>query len=135
MRRLLLATMLLSALTACDGGADTLRPSPSEPAAEPTVGADVAVVCADLGTYVQRIEHALGRSGETVARAQEAAASAVDALDERVGGLDEQLGAVADDIARALRSIRDWRPEDADSLDDLLGSTAQRIDEFQRAFC
>ena len=131
MRRIVIALAALTlALAACDGDG-TPSPSATSNAPEPTAASGIAGVCDELNTYVAQVQDALaGAPEDMAATVQDASAEAAQRLEDKAGELDGPAASAVDAASRAIGEVADWKPDDAQSLDDRIQTSTQAVQSF-----
>lgn len=135
--KLIAIVSLTALLVGCEGdggpGASTVAPV----RAEPTVSSAAEAVCADLRTYRGQVEQIIGGQGasDMIGRIQDASASAAERLGGHSPRLSDDLAADVDDVTNSIDAVGEWRPDDADSLDDRIGEAAAAVAAFEGDHC
>jgi hypothetical protein len=139
MRRISIAVAVVSmCLGACtggyggDGGASVAPSQPASTAATAATG--VQAFCEHLDAFGTKLAEDLAVT-DAVAAVQQDASSAAETLRADAEDLDGAQARAASDVIEALEALADWRPDDADSLDDLIGASDQVVAAFSGANC
>ena len=136
MRRIVIALVALPlALVACDGDG-TPAPSATRITPEPSAASGIAGVCDELNTYVTNVQNALaGAPEDMVATVQETSTEAAQKLEDKAGELDGAAAAAVTAASRAIGKVADWKPDDTQSLDDLIQTSTQAVQSFLTDRC
>ena len=134
--KLIAIVSLTALLVGCEGDGGP-EGSVAAPVRTATVSSAAEAVCADLLTYRGQVEQIIGGQGasDMIGRIQDASASAAERLRSHSPGLGDDLAADVDDVTNSIDAVGQWRPDDADSLDDRIGGAAAAVAAFEGDHC